>query len=158
MFLKKPLRLSLFLSVVGSIGCGDGEAPRHPVHGVITLNGEAYPDALVKYVPEPGNAALAEGEDVTGPNGNYKITNLGRAGLPVGKYKVLVTPKQSAEEAAAEQAKFEDEEQRRMAMASLGVDPAKQAKKAGKPTGEFEAEVVAGDNSLEFDVKAKSSK
>jgi len=141
---------------VGVIGCGSGEAKRFPVHGTVTLNGKPYPNATIQFVPDPTNVALVEGEDVTGPEGNYKLTSMGRAGLPVGKYKVIVTSKPTAEEEAAQKAKFEDEEQRRMALMSLGIDPAKQAIKQGKPGGEFTAEVKAEDNPLEFDVKAKS--
>ena len=36
--------------------------------------------------------------------------------------------------------------------------PAKQAAKAGKPSGEFQAEVRAEPNVLDFDVKGKTAK
>lgn len=147
---------TLALLAAGLIGCGEGEAKRHPVHGVVTLNGKPYPNVTIQFVPDPANVALAEAEDVTGPEGNFKITSMGRAGLPVGKYKVVVTAKPTAEEEAAQRSKYEDDEQRRMAMMSLGIDPGKQAIKEGKPGGEFAAEVSTGDNPMEFDVKGKS--
>jgi len=138
------------------VGCGSGEAKRYPVHGTVTLNGQPYPNVTVEFVPDPSNVAILAGNDVTGPEGNFKVISMGRAGLPVGKYKVIVTAKPTAEEEAAEKAIFEDEEQRRMAMESLGINPAKKAAKEGKPGGEFNAEVIAGDNPLEFDVKGKT--
>ncbi|WP_165074161.1 carboxypeptidase-like regulatory domain-containing protein [Paludisphaera rhizosphaerae] len=154
--LVRSSRRALVLLAAGLVGCSGGEAPRHSVQGTVTLNGKPYPGVAVQFVPEPTNLALAEAEDVTGPEGNYKLINNGRAGLPTGKYKVIVVARPSAEEAAADQAKFEDEEQRRMAMMSLGIDPAKKAAKAGKPGGEFPAEVTPGENQLDFDVKGKT--
>jgi len=139
------------------VGCGDGEAARYPVEGVILLNGKPYPSVTVDFVPDPGNAAIAAGSDVTGPEGNFRITTLGKPGLPVGKYKVVVTPKLSEEELAAEKAIYEDEEQRRMALESLGGAARRKAAKKEKPGGEFEAQVEATTNTLEFDVKAKAS-
>ena len=141
------------------VGCSGGEAARYPVEGVILLNGKPYPSVTVDFVPDPGNAAIAAGSDVTGPEGNYRITTLGKPGLPVGKYKVVVTPKVSEEELAAEKAIYEDEEQRRMALESLGgAARRKAAKKEEKPGGEFETQVEATTNTLEFDVKAKADK
>ncbi|WP_406698633.1 carboxypeptidase-like regulatory domain-containing protein [Singulisphaera sp. Ch08] len=149
---------SLALLAAGVIGCGGGEAKRYPVHGIITLNGKPYPNATVEFVPDPSNVAISAGNDVTGPEGTFKIASMGRSGLPLGKYKVIVSVKPSEEEEASQKAKYEDEEQRRMALESLGINPAKQAAKAGKPGGEFQAEVTAGDNALEYDVKSKSGK
>ncbi|WP_406698631.1 carboxypeptidase-like regulatory domain-containing protein [Singulisphaera sp. Ch08] len=148
----------LVLLTAGFMGCGSGEAKRYPVHGTITLNGKPYPNATVEFVPDPANVAISEGNDVTGPEGNFKITSMGHAGLPLGKYRVIVSVKPTAEEEASQKSKYEDEEQRRMALESLGINPAKQAAKAGKPGGEFKAEITAGDNALEYDVKAKSGK
>jgi len=156
--MRNALRATFALLAAGVIGCGPGQAPRHPVHGVITLNGDPYPDATVHFMPEPSNEALAEAEDVTGADGGYKVISMGRPGLPVGKYKVIVTPRPTDEE-AADLAKYEDEEQRRATLESLGVKAAKQRiKKAERPTGEFPTEVVAGDNVLKFDVKTKAAK
>jgi len=156
MILRNARYAMLAVCAAGAIGCGSGEAPRHPVTGTVLLNGDPYPDATVQFVPDPGNVALAEAEDVTGSNGEFRVTSMGRPGLPVGKYRVIVEPKPSAEE-AADAAKYEDEEQRRMALIAKGIDPDKQTKKkqAEKPKGEFEAEVLAGENTLEFNVKTK---
>ncbi len=116
-----------------------------------------HPNVTVQFVPDPANVALggSRGRDRV-LKSNFKITSMGRAGLPVGKYKVVVTAKPTAEEEAAQRSKYEDDEQRRMAMMSLGIDPGKQAIKEGKPGGEFPAEVSVGDNPMEFDVKGKS--
>lgn len=156
MILRNARFAMLILCAAGAIGCGSGEAPRYPVTGTILLNGEPYPDVTVQFVADPGNEALAEAEDVTGSNGEFRLTSMGRPGLPVGKYRVIVTPKPTAEE-AADAAKYEDEIQREMALQSLGIDPtkSKKGKKAERPGGDFEAEVVAGENALEFNVKTK---
>jgi len=156
MILRNARYAMLAVCAAAVIGCGSGEAPRYPVTGTILLDGKPYPNATVQFVPDPENAALGEAEDVTGSDGGFRLTNLGRPGLPVGKYRVIVTSKQSAEEEAAEAAKYEDEEQRRIALASLGIDITKQSKNSKeKPGGEFEGEVVAGENILEFNVKTK---
>ena len=158
--MRNVFRATLALLAAAVVGCGPSEAPRYPVHGVVTFNGQPYANALIQFVPDPSNASPAEAEDVTGPEGNYKLTNSGRPGLPVGKYKVFVKYQPPAEEVAAEKAKYEDEEQRRDALRSLGIDPDKQAAKkaGGKPPGEFNAQVEEGDNELEFDVKGKGAK
>jgi hypothetical protein len=143
------------LVALAAVGCGDGVS-YYAVKGEVTLNGKPYPDASIEFVPDPDNAAITAGSDVTGPEGNYKITNLGKPGLSAGKYRVLVTPKPP--EPSAGGPSFEDEEQRRMALESLGINPAKQAAKEGKPGGEFKAEVKAEPNILDFDVKGKTAR
>ncbi|WP_435016223.1 carboxypeptidase-like regulatory domain-containing protein [Tundrisphaera sp. TA3] len=139
------------LLALSSAGCGGGSVPFYPVKGTITFNGKPYPDANVAFVPEPDNAAITAGVGATDAEGNYAITSE-KSGLSAGKYRVVVTPN------APEGGQYEDEEQRRMALASLGIDPLKQAAKEGRPGGEFQAEVKAEANVFDFEVKGKAAK
>lgn len=145
-------RLALIgLLALASMGCGDGVSC-YPVQGSVTFNGKPFADATIDFVPDPENSAITAGAAVTDAEGNYKVVNLGKAGLSPGQYKVVVTPK------VADGSAYEDAEQRRMALESLGVDPLKQANKEGKVGGEFKGEVRAEPNVLDFDVKGKTVK
>jgi hypothetical protein len=78
-------------------GCGDGPA-LVPASGTVTLDGKPLEGATLSFVPVPGNSVGTPGTDVTGPDGNFKMTYNGRAGLAPGKYKVMIS---KTEEVAA---------------------------------------------------------
>jgi hypothetical protein len=71
-------------------GCEDGPS-LVAVAGNVTLDGQPLEGATLSFVPVSGNPVSTAGSDVTGPQGNFKITHNGRAGLAPGKYKILVS-------------------------------------------------------------------
>jgi len=71
-------------------GCGDGPS-LVPVSGIVTLDGKPLEGATLSFVPVAGNPISTGGSDVTGPNGNFKMTYQGRTGLAPGKYKILIS-------------------------------------------------------------------
>src|SRR5262249_13020597 len=72
--------------------CGWGGGPKLvPVSGIVTLNGKPMQDAAILFLPDPSNKDGLPGQDQTGPEGNYKVMTLDRAGLVPGKYKVVIT-------------------------------------------------------------------
>lgn len=94
-----PMRSFLFrgcsLLVVASLvsispGCGDG-VKLVPVEGTVTLDGEPLEGATLSFVPIAGGQVSTSGTDITGPDGNFKMTFKGRNGLSPGKYRVMVS-------------------------------------------------------------------
>lgn len=71
-------------------GCNDGPT-LVPVSGAVTLDGKPLEGATLSFVPLPGNPVSTAGTDATGPDGNFRMTYDGRAGLAPGKYSVAVS-------------------------------------------------------------------
>jgi hypothetical protein len=71
-------------------GCGDGPA-LVPASGNVTIDGKPLEGASLSFVPLAGNPVSTAGSDVTGPEGNFRMTYNGRAGLAPGKYKVMIS-------------------------------------------------------------------
>jgi hypothetical protein len=59
----------------------------------VTINNKPLEAAELTFVPDPSNAEVTPGSDVTGPEGNYKAMFQNRSGLAPGKYKVIVSKK-----------------------------------------------------------------
>jgi hypothetical protein len=141
----------------GLLGCGGG-AKLVPVSGTVTLNGKPLKDAAITFLPEDSSTGAFPGEDITGPEGNYKAMTRGRSGLTPGKYKVVVI-KSLADTTKVPEAFKDDPFMAKLSMEGT-ADPAGPRKDA-KPTeikGEFEREVEPAGGTLDFDVKAEVSK
>jgi hypothetical protein len=130
-------------------GCGEDGPALVGVTGTVTENGEPLADAAVIFTPTDGGAARP-GEDVTGPQGNFKLMTNRRSGVAPGKYHVVVTkaaPKLSGDAAAL----HPDDPY----MATLSTTPAGSKKKSTQPTEfTFEREVTAeAKQVIDLDVK-----
>jgi len=139
------------------IGCsGDGPSYKLvPVAGTVTLNNKPLEGASISFLPLPTNPDGQPANDVTGPEGNFKMMTKGRSGLVAGKYKVLIT--KSLVDITKAPEEFKDDP----FMAKLAVegpDAERAAKKAAaRIESEQEAEVPPEGGVLDFDVKAKSA-
>jgi hypothetical protein len=86
----------LFASVAISIsfcicGCSEGPPPIVPVEGVLLMNDEPLPHALVRFAPNlhgPGGDYL--GEAVTDENGRFQLTCKGQPGACACENMVIV--------------------------------------------------------------------
>jgi hypothetical protein len=146
-------------AILGLAGCGGG--PKLvPVSGTVTLNGKPMKDAEILFLPDPSSKDGLPAQDQTGPEGNYKVMTLGRAGVVPGKYKVVVTL--STVDASKIPGSFKDDPY----MGKLVVEgpapatgaPAPAARKPTEIKGEFEREVEPAGGILDFDVKAEIPK
>jgi hypothetical protein len=119
----------------------------------VTLNGKPLAEAVIQFLPESPGEDVLSGEDVTGPEGNYKARTNGRSGVVPGKYRVVVT-KVTVPPPAAISEQFKDDP----FMAELSANPPDtgRSKKASerKVEGEFTAEVPPEGGQFDFDVKA----
>jgi hypothetical protein len=96
---KKMTRSRLGLLVVGwavfVAGCGDKLPPLTSVAGKVTVDGQPLTGGQVGLSPDkessPDTPALMCVGTIDS-SGNYKIYTSGKAGVPLGKYKVAVTP------------------------------------------------------------------
>lgn len=89
--MKKLSVVSLFLSfAIGSLaGCGPSFVP---VEGKVIVSGQPLNTGSVAFYPTAGSGqADAEiGTGDIGSDGSYKLMSSGKAGMPPGKYKVVV--------------------------------------------------------------------
>jgi hypothetical protein len=88
---------ALAAAVVAAAGCG-GDGPKYvPVSGVVKVDGQPYPNAVVSFQPvggrenpNPGRGSSA----VTDANGRYTLlVDDGTTGAVVGKHKVRIQSK-----------------------------------------------------------------
>lgn len=131
-------------------GCGEEDGPALVgVTGTVTEDGKPLAEAVVLFTPT-GGGPERPGEDVTGPQGNFKLMTNRRSGVAPGKYHVVVTkavPKLSAEMAA----QYEGDPY----MATLSTTPAASKKKSGPSEFTFEREVTTeAKQVINLDVKA----
>jgi len=153
------IRRAVPLVLLGAIGCSDdpdAAVKLVPVKGTVTLNGKPMANAVVSFVPEPGNKTGTAGGDTTGPEGNYMARYRGRSGLAPGKYKVTIAPGAPTESMSHVSDAFKDDP----FMAAEGARAATALKPVAKKAeirGEFDAEVTASPSPLDFDVKATSA-
>jgi hypothetical protein len=104
---------SLFL---WTTGCGDksGVGKTYTVSGKVSLKGGAPLTAgVVKFVPDAskGNKSSFTPTGPIGADGTYTLTTEGKAGAPLGAYKVLVTtnvPQTGTEKPVQINRKFDD--------------------------------------------------
>jgi len=153
----RRLKTIAALALAGLAGCGseDDAVTLVPVSGTVTLNGKPMAEATITFMPDASNKATTPGADATGPEGNYKLMYKNRSGVAPGKYKVVITP--AAPKPAEVSGAFVNDPY----MAKLAVDSARSnggaKKEALNVKGEFEAEVSAKGDVLDFDVKGKPS-
>ena len=153
------IRYAASVALVGVIGCNgdpDSAIALVPVKGTITLNGKPMANAAISFVPDAGNKASTAGGDTTGPEGNYMARYRNRSGLAPGKYKVLITPGTPSGSSANVSEAFKDDPFM-AGDAARAASAQKPAAKALEVKGEFDAEVTAAGDPLDFDVKATSA-
>jgi len=159
--MKTTIPLLLGVVLLPLAGCGDGGPSLVKVTGTITVNGKPFPGALVEFMPATSNAVSTLGTDTTGPEGNYMVRSAsGRTGLAPGKYTVKVSKAPTTVAPTGEEdAPNPKNDPGQQLAESTAAGP---RKKASDPlqsaTGSFPAEVSAGNNVLDFDVKATASK
>lgn len=124
-----PLMILSLLFVI-PLGCGNGDRPPlGRVHGTVTLDGKPVKGLIVMFSPESGRPAAATTDD----NGNYTLEYAyGVKGAKVGKCRV------NFEWPTAEP--------------GVPIDPKYGAK------SELVADVTAGSNKFDWDVKSDQSK
>ncbi|MEX2175951.1 MAG: carboxypeptidase regulatory-like domain-containing protein [Pirellulaceae bacterium] len=78
-------------SLVGAVavGCGDGGPALGTVSGIVTMDGQPLPSAMVTFSPVAGEGGNAVG--TTDANGKYTLATVDRQGAMIGKHKVSVT-------------------------------------------------------------------
>lgn len=93
--------LGMFLGLVLIAGCGKEVAPVSSVAGKVTVDGKPLTAGMVSLIPDVGidppkvkskavRAGSSSGQ--IDSDGTYKIYTGGKAGAPLGKYKVTVSP------------------------------------------------------------------
>jgi hypothetical protein len=89
------------VTVIVALGCSDtsGVGKTFPVRGKVTLNDQplAAGTAVVLFKPDAskGNSSPWEPTANVDKEGNYSLTTNGKAGAPLGWYKVIVTATES---------------------------------------------------------------
>jgi len=138
-------------------GCGE-EGPRLvPVTGTVTINNKPLGDAEISFVPDPSNKDVTPGADITGPEGNFKVSHGGRAGLAPGRYQVLISKKETAPNGLVlPEAIKVDRIQQEMS----GIRRESLPKRYSDATSSTEYVEVKedGKNDFQFDVKASATK
>lgn len=91
-------RLSIVAIVVAAAGCGGSDSlpvgEMAPVKGTVTVDGNPVTSGQVSLIPidqstQLGGSVCAGTIDSTG---GYVIHTAGKAGAPIGRYKVTITP------------------------------------------------------------------
>lgn len=78
-----------------ALGCSGGakKAPYGPVSGTVTVGGQPVTAGQVTFIPiNPEKGAGGLSGATIGSDGKYTIYTEGKAGAPLGKYKVTVSP------------------------------------------------------------------
>ena len=87
--MKRTLASVFILGFVLAIGCGPKGPELGEVEGIITLDGEPVPDAVITYVPMFPDGVECKSSDKTDANGYYRIRyNRERYGVKLGEYMV----------------------------------------------------------------------
>jgi hypothetical protein len=142
------IRAALPLTLVAISGCGSEEdrIALQPVSGIVTMNGKPLANASIVFLPEAGNAVSTPGNDVSGPEGTFKLMWRNRAGVSPGKYKAIVTESSPAENLTTGVDPY---------MARLGKEVSQTARKnaVAPARKEFPVEVSATKATFDFDLK-----
>jgi hypothetical protein len=81
--------IALALPLLAPVGCG---GPVKSLEGTITLDGVPVEGATIVFYPVDGEAKnTAAGSAVSDAQGHFTVVPGEKAGIPAGKYKVLVT-------------------------------------------------------------------
>lgn len=101
MHLSHAVVSALIAVCVTAIGCGGGSdlPPTYSVKGKVTLSGSPLSDYIVSFVSAKGDSGASA---VLGSDGSYSLsTDDGRPGCTVGKYKIVLRPKNEPDAAMA---------------------------------------------------------
>ncbi len=137
-------------------GCGEGGPSLVSVTGTVMQDGKPLADAAVTFLPDGGNSVALAAEDVTGPEGKYRLLTGGRFGAVPGKYHVTVTKAPTIPTANVNPA-FKDDPY--MAALSSGVDPgSKKAQGTGGVDFSTDREITTESTQIQdIDVKVKAA-
>ncbi len=148
--MKTYPQLALFAAFLAALivlpACGGGPIKTEGVSGVVTYNGEPLPNATVHFIPADSTGSPSYGK--TNEKGEYKLQTLlgaADAGTTPGKYKVKIDCLESFE--TGETIEVNGEEQPEMDVRSIIP-----ATYNNEETSGLEADVVAGDNTFNFDL------
>lgn len=135
----------LIIAVIGLVvaGCGKPEPPaRVPVSGLVTIDGQPVPSALVTFYPTFegfGGEVIAEG--VTDSGGRYTLACPLGSGACLGKHKVTVTDAPTPDDAREQSV---DGQRRMQAFLKTLTNRPIGAKFGTLATSPLEVEVTAG--------------
>ncbi|MFO0816868.1 MAG: hypothetical protein U1A77_02925 [Pirellulales bacterium] len=138
---KKSLAIipMLLVAAMTLVGCGGDNTPKGDLHGKVTMQGGSLPaGCTLAFVGDKGGGTAA-----IDSSGNFKTMG----GIPVGSYKVIVTPPSSnlsPEEAM--KASMEGKAAAPTGVPAKYIDPA---------TTDLKAEVKAGDTEVNFELTAE---
>ncbi|QDT47409.1 carboxypeptidase regulatory-like domain-containing protein [Symmachiella dynata] len=122
----KPSAMALVVAIWATSGCGgNGDRPEiGTVEGTITLDGKPFQEVVVVFIPDKGRPSTG----VTDEEGRYELKYLEDAeGAKIGHHKVGLAAQEDVQPSAPIPRKY-----------GYG------------PNTELEAEVLAGDNVLDF--------
>lgn len=150
--MTKQFSIILFLVVLVAFvpACGDKKLKTEGVTGTVTLDGQPLPNATVYFTPLDGSGNEAVG--TTDSNGVYRLqTLLGKvdAGTTPGKYSVKFS---CYEEFETGKTYTNDEGKEIPETDERSIIPQKYE---SAQTSGFEAEVVKGANTFDFDLQSK---
>lgn len=80
------------LAATALSGCGSSDVPLSTVEGVVLLDGEPLPNAIVEFQPGDRSGKVRPSVGETGPDGKYRLRySKDQFGAAVGKHKVQIT-------------------------------------------------------------------
>lgn len=80
------------LTTVLIVGCGSSGVSLSTVEGVVLLDGQPLPNAIIEFQPDDRTGKVRPSIGETGPDGKYRLRySKHQHGAVVGKHKVLIT-------------------------------------------------------------------
>lgn len=74
------------------VGCGSSDVPLSTVEGVVLLDGQPLPNAIIEFQPGDRTGKIRPSVGETGPDGKYRLRySKAQYGAAVGKHKVQIT-------------------------------------------------------------------
>lgn len=85
----RPAQVFVLIAVaISGISCGSDQPAIGRVHGIVTLDGVAYPDAQVLFTPAQGRPSSG----ITDGDGRYELTYVRDVkGASLGKHTICIT-------------------------------------------------------------------
>lgn len=147
------VRVSILVSVLAFMGCGESGPSMGAVKGKVTLGGKPYTNGIVTFTPEGGGPS---GTGATNSEGNYELFSAGVKGAKVGKNKVSITTVVAVPEATKQKEVRSDDP----SYSAFGdASDYKAAEKQKEPipakynvNSELVREVTSGANTFDFDL------
>lgn len=152
------------LTLAGLIGCGSSGPATHPVSGVVTLGGQPIESATVTFHPAGGEGRSASG--TTDASGQYELTTFASGdGAMAGSYRVTIAKYETPDGVVAEaddegetlgevsEEEFEDVYEEVIDEENPPAENVLPEQYANPTNSGFEAKVVAGENSHDFDLQ-----